>query len=238
MDIVTGKDHPKGVAIFGTDIVSPNESCSVAIWYESVMPHIALAWEQGKLPIVVGGTGLYIKAITEGIETMQMPINQELRDELIPLSILELQNKLKFLDSVKFESMNHSDQSNPRRLVRAIEVVGHGVRTQKILCDSELIGLKYFDNSNYRSKIMTRVLDRLKIGALEETKLLLYKYGENIQSMSAIGYRSIIKYLEKDYSEQEMIETWVKDELSYAKRQMTWFRKQPVIWYDVDTYGN
>lgn len=246
MDIVTGKDHPKDIKIFGIDIVNPDESCSVAVWYDSVMPHIKLSWELGETPIIVGGTGLYIKALTDGIETMQVPINQSLRDELILLSITELQDKLKEINLSKFESMNNSDQQNPRRLIRAIEITNNPEKLQSYdlpahvgLCKSkaEIIGLRCPIDSDYQTKIRERVISRLDLGAIEETKLLLAKYDKSIQSMSAIGYKSIIRYLEGSCTEEEMIDNWVDDEVSYAKRQMTWFRKQPVIWYDV-TYGS
>lgn len=249
MDIVTGKDHPQDVTIYGVNIVDPDKLCSVSVWYDAVIPHITAAWEEGKQVIVVGGTGLYVKAITSGIATMQVPINQVLRDKLEPLSISELQEKLTALSSVKFESMNHSDSLNSRRLIRAIEVTRflHYGRNDESLSsracreiskDSKLIGLKCIDDSNHRYRILERVKNRLELGAVEETKSLLSKYGKNLQSMSAIGYASIIGYLENTSTEAEMIEEWVVGELAYAKRQMTWFRKQPVIWYDVGTYGN
>lgn len=233
MDIVTGKDHPKSIEIIGVDIVEPDELCSVAVWYDSVMPHLTVAWKEGKLPIVVGGTGLYVKAITSGIDTMQVPINQSLRNRLNMLSITELQASLARIDSAKFESMNHSDKLNPRRLIRAIEVVGHEDRSEKVLLDSEVIGLRNLDELSYRNIILSRVRSRLEQGAVEETNKLLLKYGKNIQSLSAIGYKSIIRFIEKNFTEEEMVDNWVRDELYYAKRQMTWFRKQSVIWYDV-----
>ncbi|PIR99110.1 tRNA (adenosine(37)-N6)-dimethylallyltransferase MiaA [Candidatus Collierbacteria bacterium CG10_big_fil_rev_8_21_14_0_10_44_9] len=238
MDIVTGKDHPKGIKIYGVDIVDPDESCSVAVWYDCVIPHIQSGWKEGKQVIVVGGTGLYVKALTDGIPTMQVPINQPLRDELSSLSITELQEKLNKLDSTKFTHMNHSDQYNSRRLIRAIEITGHPERSRRISCDYQLIGLKYFDDSNHRSKVKERVFDRLTKGAVTETKSLVEKYAKNLPSMSAIGYRSLINFIENKCTKQEMIDSWVEGELAYSKRQMTWFRKQPVIWYDIDIYGN
>lgn len=255
MDIVTGKDHPKDVVIYGVDILRPDESCSVAVWYDTVMQPIRQAWTEGKQVIVVGGTGLYVKAITAGIDTMQVPLNQPLRNELESLSIPELQEKLISLDSPKFAAMNHSDALNPRRLIRAIEVsrflhVGRndivsrletacaGRRSREISKDSKMIGLKYSDESIQRNKIMERVVSRLSHGAIEETKKLLVKYNQGLQSMTAIGYKSIISFLEGNLTEAEMIEKWVSGEIAYAKRQMTWFRKQPVIWYDIDNYGN
>ncbi|MEI8232629.1 MAG: tRNA (adenosine(37)-N6)-dimethylallyltransferase MiaA [bacterium] len=236
MDIVTGKDHPPGTKIYGIDLVSPSDPCSVSVWDDAVFPHLTQAWAEGKLPIVVGGTGLYVKALTEGIFTMQVPINQPLRDELETLSIIELQQKLNQLDEHKFASLNHSDSMNPRRLIRAIEVAMFAPSSPMVnpQVESEIIGLRYADSSTYHAKVTQRVLSRLKAGAIEETENLLTRYDKNIQSMSAIGYTSIIKYLENTITKEELIKQWVAGELSYAKRQMTWFRKQSVIWYDVD----
>jgi len=252
MDIVTGKDHPKDIIIYGIDIIGPDEQCSVSLWYDSVMPHIYQAWDEGKLPIVVGGTGLYVKALTDGIGTMQVPIHQSLRDQLDVLSIPELQNKLNDLDQTKFNSMNHSDVNNPRRLIRAIEVATYQNKGRTFVMtgpspltmQSKIIGLKYSDHLNpsgqagYQSKIRQRVLQRIEAGAVQETKSLLCKYDKNIQSMTSIGYKSIVNFLENHLTEEEMIEEWVSGEFAYAKRQLTWFRKQPVIWYDVDSYAN
>ena len=242
MDIVTGKDHPENINLYGIDIVDPDQDCSVAIWYDSVMPHIKRAWKEGKQVIMVGGTGLYIKAITNGIETMSVPINQSLRDELSLLSITELQDRLKAIDEKKFSSMNNSDANNPRRLIRAIEIITSGIIPSQTIkqIDTQIIGLKYFDDlpaqagSNHRSAIKSRVIDRINRGAVEETKQLLTKYDPSLKSMSAIGYKSIISFIEGQLTKEQMIETWVGDEMAYAKRQLTWFRKQQVIWYDVD----
>lgn len=239
MDIVTGKDHPKGVTIYGIDIVSPDEPCSVAVWYDAVMPHMSKAWREGKQVIVVGGTGLYVKAITDGIATMQVPINQSLRDELNRHSVSELQQRLIKLDKSKFDSMNQSDVSNPRRLLRAIEIAQSVSNLKQVTLyhQAKMIGLRYYHNSNYSSKIRQRVLARIKCGAVVETQALLVRYGKNIQSMSAIGYASITNFLEKQLTHEEMVADWVRRELQYAKRQMTWFNKQSVIWYDIDTKG-
>ncbi len=240
MSVVTGKDHPKNIKIYGIDIVNPDQPCSVSVWYDTVMPPIRQAWVEGKLPIIVGGTGLYVRALTHGIATIAVPIDQPLRDELSVLSLTKLQDRLKSLDTFKFESMNHSDQNNPRRLIRAIEIYKDPFfvkpRTGRNLPQTEIIGLKYSDLRVQREKITQRVLARLEQGAISETEKLLAKYPPSLQSMSAIGYRSIIQYLEGKLTKDQMIDSWVADELSYAKRQLTWFRPTKNIkWYDVDT---
>jgi tRNA dimethylallyltransferase len=235
MDIVTGKDHPRGITLYGIDIVDPDEECSVAVWYEAVIPHIKSAWDTGKQVIVVGGTGLYVQAITDGIDTMQVGVNAELRAELAELPVPELQKQLATLSPAKFESLNHSDKHNPRRLIRAIEVYKDPsfVKRRMDLKASEniMIGLKYFDDSNHRSKIYERVKERIKNGAIQETERLLKRYDPTLQSMSAIGYKHIIAYLAGGRMDS-LIESWVRAELQYAKRQMTWFKKKNIIWYD------
>lgn len=239
MDIVPGKDHPTEVSMYGINLVNPDESCSVSVWYDAVIPQIKNAISKNKQIIIVGGTGLYIKAITDGIETMKVPINQNLRNELEPLSITKLQERLKLLDIVKFETLNHSDSLNPRRLIRAIEIAMSGQVLQRtVLCKTQpkIIGLKYKDVILQKNCIRARVLSRLDMGAVEETKTLLKKYPENLQSMSAIGYKSIIKYLKGEFTNDQMIDTWINDEMSYVKRQMTWFRRvKSIQWYDVDS---
>lgn len=244
MDIVTGKDHPAGVTIYGIDIIDHGENCSVAVWYDAVMPHIFQAWEEGKQVIVVGGTGLYVRALTHGIDTMKVPINQPLRDELSVLSMTELQSELTQLAPTKFASMNHSDQNNPRRLIRAIEVARFlrsgrndgdlsSRASREISQETEIIGLRYFATSKYRSAIEKRVEARLSAGAVKETNRLMTIASP--QSMTAIGYRSLVLYIQGDLSYDEMKKEWINDELAYARRQLTWFAKVPQIkWYDIE----
>lgn len=236
MDIVTGKDHDKDTLIYGLDLVNPDEDCSVALWYDQVIPLIESAWKERKQVIAVGGTGLYIKALTDGIETMQIPLDQSLRDELSQKSLLELQERLSILNPTKFNSLNESDVKNPRRLIRAIEIERSSIKPNHahILAEVTMLGRRYSSPDIYRSVIRDRVLSRLKSGAIAETIELRKKYGDHLASMSAIGYRSINKYLSGQIGEQAMIDDWVDGELSYAKRQMTWFNKvKSIEWYDI-----
>ena len=235
MDIVTGKDHPRDVNIYGIDLVDPDQSCSVSVWYDSVMPVIKNAWESGVLPIIVGGTGLYLRSIVKGIETMSVPINESLREQLSKLSVGELADRLVAVHPEKFNSLNDSDRQNPRRLIRAIEIgESKGVMSPKLhMVEAQFLGLRYLDHDQYAKTIRARVIERINSGAIEETKELLSKYSASLSSMSAIGYQSIVKHLGGELSYDEMIEDWVLGELQYAKRQATWFRKEPVIWYDI-----
>lgn len=236
MDVVTGKDHPPGHPIIGLDLVEPNESCSVSVWYDAVIPHIERAWKQGKLPIVVGGTGLYVRALTDGISTLSVPINQSLRTKLESLTVLKLQSHLKTIAPTKFLSLNHSDVNNPRRLIRAIEVAEYSALhspqpTSHQLPSTLIIGLRYNNISEYQKKVRDRVLARIQTGALAETERLLPTASP--QALSGIGYRSLSAHLHSELSYDQMINNWVADECSYAKRQLTYFNKMPnLIWHD------
>ncbi len=159
----------------------------------------------------------------------------------MPLSITKLQERLISIAKNKFESMNHSDQLNPRRLVRAIEIASSSmvpVKSNIIASNPKILGLRYADENLQKLQIHSRVLSRLDLGAVEETKILLNKYSEGVQSMSAIGYKSIIKYLSGEFTKDQMIDMWVNDEMAYVKRQMTWFRKvKSIQWSEIDQLG-
>lgn len=237
MDIVTGKDHPDSIDLLGVDLVDPAEPCSVSVWYDAVMPAINRAWGEGKLPIVVGGTGLYVKALLSGIPTMHIPINLPLRGTLASLSLTELQTKLRQVDPAKFGQLNHSDAHNPRRLIRAIEIAlsptPHAL-PPPATPHSLVIGLRYFNDSKYQSRIKERVMKRISLGAITETQSLLASSAG--QALTALGYRSLSAHLRGELTRQQMVDAWVPDELSYAKRQMTYFRKtEGVLWYDTAT---
>ncbi|MBP9702807.1 tRNA (adenosine(37)-N6)-dimethylallyltransferase MiaA [Candidatus Woesebacteria bacterium] len=234
MDIVTGKDHPRNIKIHGIDLVDPNDECSVSVWYKHVAPVIKNAHDAGHQVIVVGGTGFYVRALTHGIETMSVPINPELRSQLETLGVSELQEMLKSLDPDRFVRFNHSDQNNPRRLIRAIEVAKSSVSVSQNSAPNTqtMIALHYEDLNMQEHVIRERVLARLADGAVLETQELLKSIDINAKSLSALGYSEITKYLRGEISESQLVGEWVRAELNYAKRQLTFFRKQNVVWYD------
>jgi len=235
MDIVTGKDHPQHVSIAGIDIVNPDEDCSVSVWHQAVSPALARAHQNNLLPIVVGGTGLYVSALTEGIETIAIPPDQKLRQKLIKLNTSELQAKLKQIDPHKLKSMNHSDAHNPRRLIRAIELANSPSAKEKRLIspDTLYIGLRYPDTSQYHDLVGSRVRSRLDHGALEETKQLIEQYDTSLPSFTSLGYKHLIRYLHQEISRDELVSSWTQDELAYARRQLTWFKRIASIhWFN------
>lgn len=241
MDVVTGKDHPNNIELSGIDIASPDESCSVAQWQESIDMDLEYAETTGKLPIFVGGTGLFIKSMIEPIITMGIPVDDKLRKSLNILDVTELQNKLRKLDPARLYAMNNSDSHNLRRLIRAIEVAQFGKEQLKEfhyerpnIFSQLIIGLRITDTSIYESRVRNRVIERIKNGAIEETQKLLEQYSPSLPSMTALGYKHIISYINNHVSKEQMIDNWTREEVAYAKRQMTWFNKmENILWFDV-----
>ena len=244
MDIGTGKEWSDDIKIWGYDLVDPQKEFSVAQYLRFTIKQIEDIHERGKLPILVGGTGLYIKGVVDGIPTASVPQNKKLRKILEEKSADELYEMLSQIDSTKAASLNFSDRKNPRRLVRAVEVAtwmidnSHKISKPAIshqpLAISLFIGLTS-DKNKLDENISKRVDERIKKGAKEEVKELI-KNGVNwdSQSMMSLGYRQWRDYFEGAVDEETVIEEWKKDERKYAKRQMTWFKKDKrVVWFDI-----
>jgi tRNA dimethylallyltransferase len=241
MDIGTGKEWGEGVQIYGYDLATPNEEYSVSQFLKFASKKIKEISKKGKLPIVVGGTGFYIKGLIDGIPTADVPRNNDLRDRLEKISVADLYESLSQLDSVKAASLNSSDKKNPRRLVRAIEVAQYlldhpqsaSVSPAADIKDVLIIGLTS-ERSALFSNIEKRVEERVNSGMKEEIKKLLEKgISWHDQAMYSLGYRQYRDYFEGGVDEEHVISEWKKEERKYALRQMVWFKKDKRInWYD------
>jgi len=263
MDIGTGKDLPKdtvlelqnidgfpepltsyrtqGTRIWLIDQVNPDQEWSLAHFIQAsraIMKHL---WKTNTLPIIVGGTGLYAQSMTSSYETASIPQNQNLRKELENKTVAELQLLLQKYDVKKYDSMNHSDQNNPRRLIRAIEVARY-LQNNALKDKSEehisiyWIGLKK-PWDVLEKDIHTRVASRLTQGMVDEVNKLMQTYKDwTTPAFSSLGYRETRDFIEKKMTQQELIETWALHELQYAKRQMVWFKKRPDIhWFSTES---
>lgn len=203
MDLTTGKERPD-VPTWLYDVVDPNEDFSVSHWVRLARETIADIQKRKKLPVVVGGTGLYIKALLEPFETIDIPPDKQLRQKLETLSVEELQTM------VDRGNMNDSDWSNPRRLIRKIEITKSKkpVRLQKPY-KAFVIGLTA-PLRDLDERIDKRLQERKKQGLNEEIQRLLKKYRPNLPAMSALRI----------------------NEHAYARSQLTWFKKQKDIhWF-------
>lgn len=252
LDIGTGKDITaqakrkgyyefQGIKIWGYDLVGPNENFSVSRYIQFARKVVKEIIKREKLPIIVGGTGLYIKAIVDGIPTAKIPQNLALRENLAVKSQDELFEILAQLDPIKAGSLNSSDKKNPRRLTRAIEIATWKLegkskefkeRIQKF--DTLFIGLTSSKEFLF-ARIKKRVEKRVRQGVEREISELLSKgvSWEN-QSMSSLGYRQWRAYFKGKKTKEETIEDWKRQEKKYAKRQITWFKRDRRIkWFDI-----
>lgn len=249
MDIGTGKGKKQStvdrrlstVCIYGYDIVKPDEEFSVSHFekkvFEEYLPEI---WKAEKIPFLVGGTGLYIKAIIDGIETLQIPPNQKLRQELNQLvekkGIEALWERLNQLNQSK---ANEIDLCNPYRLIRAIEIAEYLQKKptmEKRIRNFEVlfIGLDWEREKLYQ-RIDQRIDGMIREGLLEEIKgLLQHGYSWNLPAMKSIGYLEFQPYFEKKATLEECVEKLKFNTHAYVRRQMTWFRKEKrVNWIEM-----
>lgn len=245
----------KSIPIWLYDIVQPNEDFSVAHYEKIAQKTINNILKRNKIPIIVGGTGLYIQSFISPIETNYIPPDTKLRNQLEKLSLKELVNKLKKVFPDMWKTLNESDVHNPRRLIRKFEIQKFLTNPQNRRIpnrtinqnnDIMIIGL-FCENSIIYQKIDKRVDKRIKQGMLQEIqKLLRNGYDWDLPAMSSLGYRQwkelfinneIISPFENQFKIQSIIQQWKYDEHAYARRQMTWFKKRAGInWVDTSNY--
>lgn len=244
MDIGTGKDKPKDTIIWGYDLVEPTADFSVSHYQKYAREKIKQIWNENHLPILVGGTGFYIRAVVDGIGTIYVPPNESLRQNLSGKSAFTLFNMLAKLDPQKAISMNISDKNNPRRLIRAIEIASavdpkeEELEEDEFVEDVLFIGLSV-ENKILKKNIIKRVNERIEGGMEEEVQSLVRKGVEwTSQALNSLGYKYWEKYFRGEYNLEELKEKWVNDEYHYALRQMTWFKKdERIVWIDLSLKG-
>lgn len=229
-----------GIRIWMYDVVSLKKQYTVASFVKDAREVLKDINRRGKLPILVGGTGLYIKALVEGLSSLQIPLDKRLREKLLKLNLRQLQNKIKKISPKKWSLMNNSDQNNPRRLIRAIEIaIAKPVETNKDNVNfSEINVLKVGLNAPREilyEKINKRVFKWLEEGIIDEVKKLR-KLGVSSKRFKKLGleYGIIVDFLDGKISETQMIEKMQIKVRQYARRQITWFKKdENIFWFDI-----
>lgn len=237
MDIGTGKITKKerqGIPHHLLDVVSPKTRFDVVKYRKLALKAIKKIQKKNKLPILVGGTGFYIQTVIDGIILPPVKPNWKLRKKLEKKTTPELFKMLKKLDPNRAETI---EKNNPRRLIRALEIV---IKTKKpipklkkqpIKADLLILGIKK-DQKDLKELIRKRLLKRLKIGLIAEVKKL-HRQGISFKRLEEFGleYKYLAFFLQGKLTKQEMIEKLQKKSEHYAKRQMTWFKKdQRIHW--------
>jgi tRNA dimethylallyltransferase len=223
----------EGIPHYVMDITDPGHQMSLAEYKELALGHINDILERGKLPIVVGGTGLYIQAIVDNLDPPKIPPNKVLRRSFEKRTLEDLLLWLKKLDPESYAAV---DVHNPRRVIRALEVAilsGESFAKQRKLADPHYdvlqIGLKR-EADDLAARIDQAADQQIASGLEEETKSLVkQKYGWNLPSMSSIGYKQMGDYLAGHCTKEEAVSDIKQATRKYAKRQMTWFKRDKRI---------
>ena len=235
MDIGTGKitrKEMRGVPHYLLDVTSPKRRFTVAQYKKLALGAIDKIFRQNKIPILCGGTGFYIQAVVDGIVIPVVKPDWKLRKNLEEKSAEELFKKLKKVDPERAKTI---DGKNKRRLIRALEIVIKTKRTVPPLRKQPLpypvlmIGVKK-EKTELKKLIKKRLLKRFKQGMIEEVKKL-HKSGVSWKRLEEFGleYRYIAEFLQKKTNHKEMLEKLQRAIEDYARRQMTWFKKDPRI---------
>lgn len=224
-----------GVKIWLYDVVDPKNYFSSHDYTKAANYVIRRILSENKTPIVVGGSYLYVKHLLYGFETGQIPPDWKLRKQLGKKTIPELQRALRSKNLNLFQNLNNSEQNNPQRLIRKIEIASTSTykkqRPEKPVAASfRIIGFCYEKRDNLVNAIKKRVLARLKQGAIAEVQNLLKNgYTENDPGLKTIGYNQIFRYLKGELTKNEAINQWITKEIQYAKRQYTFMKKDSNI---------
>lgn len=231
-----------GVKIWMYDVADPKRQFNVSDYSKLAKTKVEEISQQGKLPIIVGGSGLYLKALEKGLPNLSVPVNLALREELEKLLPWQLQMRLKKDFPQKWNKLNISDRSNKRRLVRAMELsymypyISNNVETEGINKSFDIlkIGLSA-SRPILNSRIDSRLDLRIKQGLIQEGKKLV-ELGISLKRLRELGleYGCLADLLEGKISETEFRIKLQNKIHQYAKRQLTWFKKdQNIKWFDI-----
>ena len=241
LDIGTGKitkSEMRGIPHHMLDVVSPKKVFSVADWKKQAEKIIAQIISRGKLPIICGGTGFYIQSIVDNIVLPEVPPNFKLRKKLQNKTATELFKILQKLDPERAKTI---EPKNPVRLIRAIEIaktLGKVPPMSRTVLDIKndfeflQIGLKLPDHELKR-KIRIRLFARIREGMVEEAKKL-HRHGLSWKRMRELGleYRYLSYLIQKKITKEEFVQKLQTEIWRYAKRQMTWFKRDKRIkWF-------
>ena len=244
LDIGTNKDgilkngvrQIDGINQYLTDIINPDEKYSVKMFEQAATEFENKIIKKGKIPVIVGGTGLYIKAFLYGLDELP-DSNEKIREEINKdIDTKGLNYVYKQLELVDKESALRN-KGNTQRIIRALEVYRITSKTMTELLNKREPKNKKFkhivllkDRQTLYDVINKRCENMINSGMIEETqKVLKMGYSKNCYGLTGVGYKHIVQFLDGKITKQNLIEQFSKDTRNYAKRQITWFKNQPDI---------
>lgn len=246
MDIGTAKptkEEMQGIKHYLLDFVSPEERYSVAQYKQDAKYAIKEILSKGKTPIIVGGTGLYIDSLIYEIEYSDIEIDEKYRrqlEEIVKNEGLEvLYKKALEIDPIAMEKISENDKKRIMRVLEIYKATGKTKTEQEIESRKKDIEYDYkvfainWDRENLYQRINKRVDIMIEQGLIEEVKNILRKYNQFPTAMQGLGYKEVVDYINGIYTKEEMIEKIKMETRRYAKRQLTWFRKnKQTIWLE------
>lgn len=244
MNIGTAKpDQQKmqGIKHYLLDFVEPNQRYSVADYKKDAENAIEDILQKGKVPIIVGGTGLYVDSLIYGIEYPNIEFDENYRKELerrVEKEGLEkLYEKAKKIDPQAMKKISRNDQKRILRVLEIYNATGKTKTEQEIESRKNEVKYDYrvFAINMDREKLYDRINKRVDImiqkGLIEEVENLLKKYNEFPTAMQGLGYKEVVEYIQGKVLKEDMIENIKRESRRYAKRQITWFKKnKQTIW--------
>ncbi|ABO50404.1 tRNA delta(2)-isopentenylpyrophosphate transferase [Desulforamulus reducens MI-1] len=252
MDIGTAKptlEEMAGIPHHMIDIVNPNEEFSVATYQSRVEELINQIIDRGNLPLLVGGTGLYIRSVIDHYDFTTAPKDDRLREclkrEAEQVGAAAMHKKLSEVDPQSAERLHPNDL---RRVIRALEVYYQTGKTiaeyqYKDQVEKPKYNLKMFGLTMDRQLLYQRIEQRVDLmmarGLLTEVKELVEQYNGLGTALQGLGYKEIIGYLKGEYSLPEAVEILKRNTRRFAKRQLTWFRADNrIFWIEMDRFEN
>jgi len=238
MNIGTAKiteEEMQGVKHYMLDFVSPNERYSVSSFKKEAEKCIEEIISRGKTPIICGGTGLYVDSLIYGIEFLTEEVDESYRKELNEVAKTEGLEKLyEMAKEIDPEAMQKISKNDQKRIIRVIEIFHKTgkTKTQQDI-ESRKNGVKYnykvfainMDRQLLYDRINERVDKMINDGLIDEVKSILEKYNDFPTAMQGLGYKEVVDYLNERLTKEEMIEKLKMETRRYAKRQITWFKK-------------
>jgi tRNA dimethylallyltransferase len=242
MNIGTAKptiEEMQGIPHYMLDEVSIQSPYSVALYQKKAFSHIRDILRRGKVPVVAGGTGLYINSLLFKLDFTKTIRDEEYRNALEKLPVEELHARLGKLDDRAAARIHKNDK---KRLIRRLEILKSGgdgaydFREKNESFDFCCVGVKMDRNELYK-RIEERVDSMIRGGLADEVKEIYGKYPANLISLKAIGYKEIIGYLEGLCTLEEAVADIKKNTRRFAKRQLTWFNNDERIkWFSLSEY--
>ncbi len=252
MDIGSAKvtpDEMKGIKHYLIDELNPDEEFNIYRFKELATKYINRIYSKGKIPMIVGGTGFYIQSIVYDVDFSKTDDSHEYRHELEQLAekhgAIYLHKMLMDVDKVTADKVHYN---NVKRVIRALEyyhdtgmpISEHNAAQQERISPYNFI---YFVLTDERSRLYERIDKRVdemfKSGLVDEVKWLLNNgCTPDMISMQGIGYKEVVSYLNGEMGLDETIELIKKNTRHFAKRQLTWFRREKEVeWIDLSEYG-